>query len=80
MATFDTTETFFNEEKKLVGVFTTSKIVDSISIYRMRAYNTNLSQYVFWNSNSSPDITGILSGYSVANLSRITVVSRIDNV
>jgi len=80
MATFDITEKFFDEEKSLVGVFSTSKIVDSISIYRMRAYNTNLSQYVFWNSNSRPDTTGILSGYNIADLSRITVVSRIDNV
>lgn len=43
--------------------------------YYQRAYNTVLGQYVYWTTAGYPDATGASSGYPVANLTAITVVS-----
>lgn len=44
-------------------------------VFWQRAYNTSLSQYVFWVSYGWPDTTGIASGYPAAQLSGIAVLS-----
>lgn len=44
--------------------------------YYMRAYNTNLSTYVDWIVNDSPDTTGTYSGYTPGDLTNI-IVNRI---
>jgi hypothetical protein len=41
--------------------------------YYMRAWNTNLSQFVDWIVNDKPDSTGIYSGYPTNQLINITV-------
>ena len=49
----------------------------------MRAYNTNLGQYIDWVVNDRPDSLGTYSGYNPLDLSNITVnkvvQSKIDN-
>jgi len=78
MATFDIQSNIPVGDKKTVlgqlgkSILPTNEPV----IYRMRAYNTNISQYVFWSSGGSPDATGIKSGYNVAHLTKIVVVSK----
>ena len=51
--------------------------------YYMRAYNTNLSQYVDWIVDDQPDSTGLYSGYNTSQLINIAVnrvvQSKIDN-
>src|SRR5690606_4548534 len=37
-------------------------------IYYMRAYNTDLSTYVYWDNADEPDETGASSGYDIADL------------
>lgn len=44
--------------------------------YRQRAYNTALSQYVYWTTYGYPDITGAASGYATLDLTNITVLTR----
>lgn len=78
MATFDTQSNISVGDRKTVlgqiqkDILPTNEPI----VYRMRAYNTNLSQYVFWNSGGSPDSTGLKSGYNVLDLIRIIVVSK----
>ena len=51
--------------------------------YFMRAFNTNLSRYVDWVVNDTPDSTGQFSGFPIGQLINITVnrtvTSKIDN-
>jgi hypothetical protein len=51
--------------------------------YFMRAFNTNLSRYVDWVVNDTPDSTGTFSGFPPGQLINITVnrivTSKIDN-
>lgn len=78
MATFDTQSNIsVGDRKNVLGQFQKSILpTNEPTIYRMRAYNTDLSQYVFWNSGGSPDSTGLKSGYNVAHLTKIIVISK----
>jgi hypothetical protein len=42
--------------------------------YTMRAYNTNLSKYVTWESVNEPDLTAFYSGYPLIDLNDIGVI------
>jgi len=42
--------------------------------YFMWAWNTNLTQYVYWQSVGSPDFTGSGSGYPTGDLADIAVL------
>lgn len=44
--------------------------------YYMRAYNTNLSQFVYWSVLDEPDFTGIDSGYSPGDLQNIIKIGQ----
>lgn len=46
--------------------------------YYMRAFNTNLSQYVDWTVNDAPDTSGTYSGYPTNQLTNI-IVNRVIN-
>lgn len=46
--------------------------------YYMRAFNTNLSQYVDWTVNDAPDTSGTYSGYPTNQLTNI-IVNRVVN-
>lgn len=47
--------------------------------YYMRAFNTNLAQYVEWSVQNTPDLTGVFSGYPTNQLVGI-VVNNIVNL
>jgi hypothetical protein len=78
MAVFDIQNNIsVGDEKTILGQLTKSILpTNEPTIYRMRAYNTSLSQYVFWDSGGSPDSTGIKSGYNTGDLQRIVVLSK----
>lgn len=42
--------------------------------YLMRAYNTNLSQFVYWYANDYADLTGTYSGYPPVDLTGIVIL------
>jgi hypothetical protein len=46
--------------------------------YVMKAWNTNLSQYVFWSVFRYPDFTGEFSGYPLIHLGPIAVIGTYD--
>jgi hypothetical protein len=46
----------------------------SIAGFGMRAYNTNLGRYVYWQSDYSPDFTGVSSIYNPVDLTDIILI------
>ena len=46
------------------------------TVYKMRAYSTNLSGYVSWDSPSAPDTEGRFSGLDKSDLSDITILGK----
>lgn len=50
------------------------------SSFDMRAWNTNLTLYVYWTVEGSPDFVGTYSGYTPADLTNFSVVRKVDSL
>jgi hypothetical protein len=48
-----------------------------IQLFSMRAWNTNLSEFVTWEVELQPDFVGTYSGYPTIDLENIAVVDRV---
>lgn len=46
------------------------------TVYKMRAYDTISSAYIYWNSKNTPDALGLLSGIPNLYLDDIVVVKE----
>lgn len=63
---------------EITGVGKVSVVPHSMNVttYRQRAYNTALSQFVYWTTLGYPDTSGATSGYPPSDLTGITVMTQ----
>ncbi len=70
---YDSAGTFSNR----TAISITPYVFDSAVrfYYIMRAYYSSTSSYVYWYAGTTPDLTGVSSGLTIANLSDIVIVN-----
>jgi hypothetical protein len=56
--------------------FTIQNYANVAIIYRMKAYNSSIGEYVYWYARQNPDLTGKFSGYLLSELSDIQIQNR----